>query len=94
LVAEAWKYFHGEDPAPANKHAKEATEALWLASRAQSTLKKRKGQSKTDEPAARWRHHLSKVNFSSLSEIRAQFRRDLAQADARAESQAGLESGK
>jgi hypothetical protein len=96
LVAEAWKYFNGEDPAPANKRAQNATDALWVASRAQSVLRlnKRRGPSETHEPGARWRHHLSKVNFSSLSEIRAQFRHDLAQAEARAESQARLESGK
>jgi hypothetical protein len=95
LVAEAWKYFNGEDPAPANKRAQKATDALWVASRAQSVLRlnKRRGPSETHEPAARWRHHLSKVNSSSLSEIRAQFRHDLAQAEARAESQARLESG-
>jgi hypothetical protein len=94
LVAEAWSYFNGKDPAAANKRAQDATDALWVASRAQSVLRlnKRRGRSETHEPGARWRHHLSKVNSSSLSEIRAQFRYDLSQAHARAGSQAGLES--
>jgi hypothetical protein len=93
LVAEAWKYFNGADPAPANKRAQGATDALWVASRAQSVLRlnKRRGRSETHEPGARWRHHLRKVNSSSLSEIRAQFRCDLSRADARAGSPAGRE---
>jgi hypothetical protein len=87
LIAEAWKYLRGEEPAPRNNEAQRAAAAFWAASRAESfQTRAAKSRKRTvNNPETRWRPHLEKAKSPALLAYRAEFRRHMFQCESYAE---------
>jgi hypothetical protein len=70
LIAETWKYFHGELPAPRNLTAAAAANALHLASGGQAT-------GWGEDPRRGWQYYFKRVSEPAVATMRAEFRRHL-----------------
>ena len=97
MIAEAWSFIHGVEPAPKNQKAAAAAEIFWRASMAslmneatEKTLNSIADREQTVWADLNlWRHHFKLAKGSALSEKRAEFRRHLKVGKHHAEMLAG-----
>jgi len=78
IVNEAWKFFHGEYPAPRNRTAAAAAEMLWNSSPSplmQPPPAKTPGWGA--DPVDGWRPHLKAARRAELDEMRTELQRQL-----------------
>jgi len=87
LIAEAWRFFRGEYPAPRNRRAAEAADLLW-------ELAGRERQPWGDDALAAWRRHFREAREDQSEEMermRSEFRRHLRESQHQEELLRGLE---
>jgi len=70
FISEAWKWFHGEYPAPRNERAAKAIDLYW-------ELSGGIRQSWGSAPWKAWRHHLKVAAKTPAEQDRAEFRRHM-----------------
>lgn len=74
LIAETWKWFRGEYPAPRNRQAARAVDLYWQLSGGQKQIW-------GNDPLSSWRHHFIKAQAIPAEKDRAEYRRHLLEAN-------------
>jgi hypothetical protein len=101
IIAEAWMFCRGEEPAPKNQDAAAAAEMYWTGCAGVISIEPAKNAFETiigEEAKSwglrlnRWRHHFIGAKGPALDSIRGELRRHLMESKRRAEIFAGNES--
>jgi hypothetical protein len=87
MIAEAWSFFHGDEPSPKNQDAAAAARIFWNGSVGIMNVEPAKSafqgvvaqetKSWGSEPLNGWRRHFEQAKDPAFSEDRAEFRRHL-----------------
>ena len=95
IIAEAWSFVHGVEPAPTNQKAAAAAHLLWRESLEGLSMEKTKlalewmratdAKKSWGEPLNGWRRHFKQAKEPHVSEMRKEIRRHLTEGKRQAE---------